>query len=110
MGEPEPDRWRTAADDGSRRRLGCAVMKPVARRRYATGCRAVQMIDAALVLPDVDHPSADYSVTQNTDPAVVKRLPFPEGVGFLENSQLFIERDVSVHDIDSRTIFCDPRN
>lgn len=73
------------------------MMKPVARRSRATGRLAVQMVHAALIFPDVDHPATDHSVTENTDPAVIERLPFPKGVRFLEHSQLFVEPDAPVH-------------
>jgi hypothetical protein len=43
------------------------------------------MIAATLVLPDVDHAAADETIAKNTDAVVVKGIPFPMRVTFLED-------------------------
>lgn len=47
----------------------------------------MQTIGAPAILPDVDHPAGDDPVAKHADAPVVERIPFPEGVRFLQSGK-----------------------
>jgi hypothetical protein len=49
------------------------------------------------LLPDIDHPAADYPITQNADPMVIERIPFAKAVRFPKGDQFFRQRDAFIH-------------
>ena len=73
------------------------VVKPVARRCHTTGRGTVEVIIAARVLPDVDHPPGHHSIAKDTNPPVVERMPPAQTIAFLEDDEFVLERDVPIH-------------
>ena len=74
-----------------------AVIKPVAGRGRTTGRRTKKPIAAMPVPANIDHSPRDNFFAKYADPAIVKRLPFPHGIGFAEDKELFGKSHAGVH-------------
>jgi hypothetical protein len=57
----------------------------------------MEAVVAARVPPDIDHPSGDNPVAEDTNPPVIQRRPMPDWIRFLEKRQLFVQADTSIH-------------
>ena len=73
-----------------------AVREPVLRRPFAPRSRAMQVIGAPGILPDVDHPPGDHFFANGANPVVIEGRPSARGIGLLQRGEFFVERDVPV--------------
>src|SRR5205085_7614368 len=70
----EADHRRAALSHFDGKQPRGTVVKPVARSRSTTRGGAMQLISAALILPDVDHSPVDDLVAQHAHPLVIERI------------------------------------
>jgi len=78
-------------------RTSAAVIKPIARQRGTTLRGTTHRNGAGRVAENVDLAAGDGSVAQNANPLIVKRMPFPTGIGGLEEDEFFFGQEVRVH-------------
>jgi len=57
----------------------------------------MEVVTAIGLLPDIDHPAVDHLVTEDADPAVIERVPFPKAVRFPKGDQFFRQWDALIH-------------
>lgn len=73
------------------------MIKPVPGSGTTAWSRAMKVVTTIGLLPDIDHPAADYPITQNADPMVIERIPFAKAVRFPKGDQFFRQRDAFIH-------------